>query len=576
MRYQDEYQKWLASPALSSAQRAELDSIAGNETEIEDRFYAPLAFGTAGLRGVLGMGTNRMNVFVVRQATQAIASMICDLGENARKKGVAIAYDPRHGSREFAEAAAGVCAAAGIQAYIFDDIRPTPELSFAVRHLGCIAGINITASHNPAQYNGYKAYWSDGAQLPTRESDIVSSIIKTIDIFDGVRFVPFDEGVASGLIRVIGRDVDEPYLNYVLSLVHDPETVAQSDMLVIYSPFHGAGYKLVPEALGRIGVKKLVCEPRQSIPDGDFPTVKSPNPQDIEGFADSITLAREQNADLIIGTDPDADRLAAVARDADGEFRALTGNQLGCLLLEHVINVRREKGLMPAHPAMIKSIVSTDMARVIAEKNGVFCADVFTGFKNIAEKIAEFEKGSTYEMIFAFEESNGYMSGSGCRDKDGVNAALLTVEMAARYRARGMTLHDGLRELYAKYGCYREETLNFVMPGIDGLADMKKLMASLHQNPPATLGSYPVETVVDYLSGVSTQLASGESTKIALSGSDVICLRTPQGDSFVIRPSGTEPKVRNYIMISGPDADACAKKAEIFLSAAQKIMENKG
>jgi phosphoglucomutase len=576
MRYQDEYQKWLTSPALSDAQRAELASIAGNDAEIEDRFYAPLAFGTAGLRGVLGMGINRMNIFVVRQATQAIASMICGLGKEAQKKGVAIAYDPRHGSREFAEAAAGVCAAAGVQVYLFDDIRPTPELSFAIRHLGCIAGINITASHNPAQYNGYKAYWSDGAQLPTRESDLVSGIIQSLDIFKDVRFVPFDEGVASGLIRIISREVDGPYLDYVLSLIHDPRCVAESDMLVIYSPFHGAGYKLVPEALSRLGVKRLICEPRQSIPDGDFPTVKSPNPQDIEGFADSIALALEKNADLIIGTDPDADRLAAVARDADGQFRALTGNQLGCLLLEHVIQVRREKGLLPARPAMIKSIVSTDMARVIAEKNGVFCADVFTGFKNIAEKIAEFEETGSHEMIFAFEESNGYMSGSGCRDKDGVNAALLVVEMAARYRARGMTLHDGLRELYAKYGYYREETLNFVMPGIDGLEDMKKLMASLHENPPKALGAYPVRTVVDYLSGTSTELSTGKSEKIALSGSNVICLRTGEGDSFVIRPSGTEPKVRNYIMISGTDAQACAAKAEAFLAAAKNIMEKKG
>ncbi|MBQ3880581.1 MAG: phospho-sugar mutase [Oscillospiraceae bacterium] len=575
MSYQTEYRKWLESPALDDAQRAELAAIEGNEAEIEDRFYAPLAFGTAGLRGVLGMGTNRMNVFVVRQATQAIANMICSLGEDAKKQGVAIAYDPRHYSREFAEAAAGVCAAAGVQVYIFDDIRPTPELSYAIRHLGCIAGINVTASHNPKQYNGYKAYWSDGAQLPTKESDIVSGIIDTIDIFTGVKCLPFDEGVEKGLIHVIGRDVDEPYLDYVLGLVADKQSIVDNDLLVVYTPFHGAGYKLVPEALTRLGVRRLVCEPRQMIPDGDFPTVVSPNPQDIEGFADSIVLAKEKGADIIIGSDPDADRLAAVARDADGEYRALTGNQLGCLLLEHEISVRRDMGTMPAEPRLIKSIVSTDMARVIAEKNGVGCDDVFTGFKNIAEKIAEYEKTGVGEMIFAFEESNGYMSGPQTRDKDAVNAAVLVVEMAARYKARGMTLHDGMRELYKKYGYFREETLNFVMPGVDGLADMKKLMASLHAAPPKALGRYGVSTIVDYLAGTQTDTASGRTEKISLSGSDVICLRTAQGDSFIIRPSGTEPKIRNYIMISGADAAECAAKAEVFLAAAKEIMAKK-
>ncbi len=572
MSYQSEYRKWLESPALDEAQRAELAAVEGSVAEIEDRFFAPLAFGTAGLRGVLGMGTNRMNVFVVRQATQAIASMICSLGEDAKKQGVAIAYDPRHYSREFAEAAAGVCAAAGVQVYIFDDIRPTPELSFAIRRLGCIAGINVTASHNPKQYNGYKAYWSDGAQLPTKESDIVSGIIDTIDIFTGVKYMPFEEGVEKGLIRVIGREIDEPYLDYVLSLVADKDAIAQGDLTVVYTPFHGAGYKLVPEALRRLGVKNLICEPRQMIPDGEFPTVVSPNPQDIEGFADSIVLAKENKADVIVGSDPDADRLAAVALDADGQYRALTGNQLGCLLFEQEIEVRREKGAMPADPKLIKSIVSTDMARVMAEKNGIGCDDVFTGFKNIAEKIAQYEKNGKGEMIFAFEESNGYMSGPETRDKDAVNAAVLSVELAARLKKRGMTLHDGMRELYKKYGYFREETLNFVMPGVDGLADMKKLMASLHDNPPKTLGTFAVRTVVDYLKGTQTDVATGESESIALSGENVICLRTAAGDSFIIRPSGTEPKIRSYIMISGADEAECAAKAEVFLAAAKAIM----
>ncbi|MBR7082048.1 MAG: phospho-sugar mutase [Oscillospiraceae bacterium] len=572
MNYQAEYEKWLASPALSPEHRAELEAAAGNDAEIRDRFYAPLAFGTAGLRGILGMGTNRMNIYVVRQATQGIANHICSLGEDEKKRGVAIAYDPRHHSREFAEGAACVLAAAGITAYIFDDIRPTPELSFAVRYLNCIAGINITASHNPAQYNGYKAYWSDGAQLPTAQSDKISAIIDTVDIFTGVKYVSFEDGVASGLIRVIGREIDDIYLDYVMGLLYDTESVKEADLTVVFSPFHGAGYKLVPEVLKRMGVAKLICEPRQSIPDGAFPTVVSPNPGDIEGFADSIELAKENDADVIVGTDPDADRLAAVARDSDGEFRAISGNQLGCLLLEHVINVRREKGIMPEHPAVIKSIVSTDMARVIANANGIECFDVFTGFKNIAEKIASFEQDGSHEMIFGFEESNGYMSGTRCRDKDGVNAASLTVEMAARYKKRGMTLHDGLRELYEKYGCYRELTMGFVMPGVDGLEKMKALMASLHAEPPKAVGAYEVTEIIDYLSGVHTDARTGESEKLALSGSDVLCLRTKDGDSFVIRPSGTEPKIRCYIMTAAADARSADEKTAQFAAFAKELM----
>lgn len=573
MSYMAQYRKWMESTALDSTQRAELENIAGNEDEIRERFYAPLAFGTAGLRGMLGMGTNRMNIFIVRQATQAMAEMICALGTEAMNRGVVIAYDPRHYSREFAEAAAGVCAAAGIHVYIFEDIRPTPELSFAIRTLGCMAGINITASHNTKEYNGYKAYWSDGAQLPTEESDKVSKIIETIDVFSGVKYITFDQGVSEGLIHVIGREMDEKYLDYVLSLLRDKQSIKDSDLSVVYTPFHGAGYKLLPELLKKLGVKELYCEPSQSIPDGDFPTVVSPNPQDFEGFAASIALAKEKNADLIIGTDPDADRLAAVARSRDGEYVPISGNQLGCLLLEHVICVLDEKGLMPARPAVIKSIVTTDLARVIAQTNGIECADVFTGFKNIAEKIAELDDGGAYDVIFAFEESNGYMSGIQCRDKDGLNAATLTVEMAARYKKRGMSLIDAIEELHKKYGYYKEDTLNFVMPGMDGLEDMRQIMMKLHKQPPMSFGEYKVVKIIDYLSGKILDTSTGVWNEYPLSGSDVIGFITDEGDNFLIRPSGTEPKIRCYVIVSGSSKEVCEQKAKIFTGCAKALTE---
>ena len=420
MDFMAEYKHWLESGALSAEEHAELQSVADDKEEIESRFYAPLSFGTAGLRGVLGVGLNRMNRFTVGQAAQGLAKLIVSNGQEAMDRGVAIAYDSRHFSPEFAKQSACILAANGIKALIFDELRPTPELSFAVRHYGCIAGINITASHNPKEYNGYKVYWEDGAQLPPAEADVVAKEMAATDIFTGVKTTDFDEAVKSGMIRILDKQTDEAYLSEVIKVAVNPDCVKQvaDDFKLVYTPFHGAGYRLVPEILRRLGYKHIICEPEQMKIDGDFPTVKNPNPEYKEGFYLAIDLAKKNDVDLIIGTDPDADRTGIVLKDKSGEYVTLSGNQVGVLLTDYIITAKKLTNTMPAHPAVLKSIVTTEMARAAAEKNGVACFDTFTGFKFLAEKIKQFEKDGSHEYIFAFEESYGYLCGDYARDKD--------------------------------------------------------------------------------------------------------------------------------------------------------------
>ena len=570
MTYREEYERWLASPALSEAERAELAAIAGDEREIRDRFYAPLSFGTAGLRGVLGMGTNRMNLYTVRQATQGLASLIAGLGAETMARGVAVCYDCRHGSPEFAHAAAEVLAAAGIRVLIFDAMRPTPELSFAVRHYHCIAGVNITASHNPKEYNGYKAYWEDGAQLPPAEADVVSRAIREVDVLTGAATVPFDDAVRAGLITFLGRDTDEAFLSCALSqsVARDEVERAADTLKIVYTPFHGTGYKLVPEILSRIGLKHLLCDPVQSVPDPDFHTVKSPNPQDPEGFAGSIALARENDVDLILGTDPDADRIGIVVRDRAGEYRTITGNQTGCLLLDFLIRARRERGTLPANAAVVKTIVTTEMARTVAEQNGVYCADTFTGFKFLAEQIGKFEADGSHRFILAFEESYGYLVGDGARDKDAVTAAMLLVEMAAWYHNRGLTLCDALEQLYERYGFYIDETVNLIFPGVDGLARMKSLMDGLREAPPAEIAGVRTVAVRDYLDG-SIRSLGGEKAPMTPAGSNVLGFDMADGTRFLVRPSGTEPKIRAYILLHGSDRRECAERVTRYADVAR-------
>ena len=554
--YKAEYQKWLRSDAITEDERAELAAIGGDDKEIESRFYGPLEFGTAGLRGTMKMGLHQMNIYVIRWATQGFANVICAEGQAAMDKGVAICMDCRHHSSEFAHAAAEVCAANGIHVRIFESLRPTPELSFAVRHYGCQAGINITASHNPKEYNGYKVYWSDGAQLPPQHADAIAKELEKIDIFTGVKTMPFDEAMAAGRIELMGEETDNAFMENVMAMVNDRESVAKvaDDFHVVYTPFHGCGWKLVPQALRALGVKHLHCVPEQMVLDGSFPTVVSPNPENPEGFYLAIALADQVGANFIIGTDPDSDRVGIMVRNKAGEFEPVTGNQTGVLLLDYLIGAMKRAGKLPAHPAALKTIVTTEMARAVAEANGLDCYDTFTGFKFMAEKMNELESAGKNTVIFSYEESYGYMIGHYVRDKDAVTASLLLTEMAAWYHAQGMTLFDALQALYEKYGWYGEKTHNLVMPGLDGLEKMAALMQSLRAQPPVKIGGVTVAQYKDYSDGTVRDAATGAVTPMPLSGSNVLRFELTDGSHIVVRPSGTEPKIKVYILTKGADA----------------------
>ena len=556
MDYRKEYEKWLASPALSEDERAELRALEGNDKEIKARFYGPLEFGTAGLRGTMYTGLHNMNRHVIRWATQGFANVIRAEGTEAMKKGVAVCMDCRNHSAEFARETACVMAANGIHVRLFESLRPTPELSFAVREYGCQAGVNVTASHNPKEYNGYKVYWADGAQLPPQHAAAIADELTRIDIFTGVQSMDYEQALAEGRIELLGEDCDRRFMANVMGMVNDYETVKKvaDDFGLVYTPFHGCGYKLVPEALTRLGIKHLYCEPKQMVIDGDFPTVVSPNPENPEGFYLAIDLAREKNVDFILGTDPDSDRVGIMVRNKAGEFEPVTGNQTGVLLLDYLLGAMNRAGKLPAHPAALKTIVTTEMARAVAEANGLDCYDTFTGFKFMAEKMNELESAGKNTVIFSYEESYGYMIGHYVRDKDAVTASLLLTEMAAWYHAQGMTLFDALRSLCEKYGWYGEKTHNLVMPGLDGLEKMAALMQSLRAQPPVEIGGVTVAQYKDYSDGTVRDAATGAVTPMPLSGSNVLRFELTDGTHIVVRPSGTEPKIKVYILTKGADA----------------------
>ena len=566
MDFMQEYEKWLHSPALSQEEHAELESIKDDPKEIESRFFGPLEFGTAGLRGTMCTGLHNMNIHVIRWATQGFADVIAAEGEEGKHRGVAICMDCRNHSMEFAQAAAEVCAANGIHVRIFDSLRPTPELSFAVREYGCQAGINVTASHNPKEYNGYKVYWSDGAQLPPHHADAIAKRLEEIDIFDGVKRMDFEEAVKSGLIEAMGDETDRKFMANVTAMINDRETVAKvaDTFKLVYTPFHGCGYKLVPEALTALGIKHLIPVPEQMVIDGNFPTVVSPNPENPEGFYLAIDLAKKNDVDFILGTDPDSDRVGIMVRGAGGRFIAVTGNQTGVLLLDYLIGAMRRAGKMPEHPYFLKTIVTTEMARKVAESNGVTCCDTFTGFKFMAEKKNALEAAGEGHVIMSYEESYGYMLGDYVRDKDAVTASLLITEMAAWYAAKGMTLYDALQALYKKYGWYGEKTHNLVMPGLDGLKDMANLMQSLRQNPPAQLSGVDVVARKDYQDGSVVDCATGALSTMELTGSNVLRFEMADGTSVIVRPSGTEPKIKVYILTQGKDAADAAANLEKY------------
>ena len=572
--YRAEYEKWLDCPALSETEWKELHDIRRDDKEIESRFFAPLEFGTAGLRGTMKLGLHHMNVHVIRHATQAFANVVAAEGPEAMARGVVVCYDCRINSDLFAREAACVMAANGIHVRIFDALRPTPELSFAIRYYGAQAGINITASHNPKEYNGYKVYWSDGAQLPPQHAAAIAAEMERIDIFSGFKTVDFDEAKADGRIEVIGAQCDEAFLERVLGQAIDREAVAKAadTLKIVYTPFHGAGHKLVPEALKRLGIKHLTPVPQQMVIDGAFPTVESPNPENPEGFYLAVDLAKEVGSDLIIGTDPDSDRIGTMVRRGDG-FVPITGNQLGVLLLDYIIGAKKRTGTLPENAGALKTIVSTEMAREVAKRNGVYIEDTFTGFKFMAEKIAEWDVSGAHQYIFAFEESYGYMMGDYVRDKDAVTASLMVAEMAAYYWNQGKTLLDAMEDLYAAYGRYQEKTINLVMPGLDGLRRMQEIMAKLRSEHPVAVGGTPVAKVRDYLTGELSVGGLGVVGQTHISGSNVLYFELADGSSFIIRPSGTEPKIKVYLMVHDADKAKCDEKLALYAAWAETIKE---
>ena len=571
-KYREEYQRWLDSPALSEREWEELNAIGGDEKELENRFFAPLDFGTAGLRGTMKLGLHNMNVHVIRHATQAFADVINAEGPEAAGRGIVIAHDCRLNGADFAREAACVMAANGIHVRIFDALRPTPELSFAVRHLGTAAGLNITASHNPKEYNGYKVYWSDGAQLPPQKAEAIARRMKELDIFTGFKTCGFEEALADGRIEMLGGETDEAFLEQVLAQAIDKEAVkaAADELKIVYTPFHGCGYKLVPEALKRLGIKHLYPVEQQMVIDGAFPTVESPNPENPEGFYLAVDLAKKVGSDLIIGTDPDSDRIGTMVRKGD-EYVAITGNQLGVLLLDYIINARLSTGTMPPNPGAVTSIVTTGMARTVAEKNGVHFEETFTGFKFMAERIAQWEAAGSYQYIFAFEESYGYMLGDYVRDKDAVTAAMLVAEMAAHYHGKGMTLLDAMAALYEKYGWFMEKTVNLVMPGLDGLEKMRALMAALRARPPREIAWEEVIRLRDYQDGSIAVAGLGKVDKTPIVGSNVLYFELADGSSFIIRPSGTEPKIKIYLLVRGRSREDCAGRLGKYTAFAGEL-----
>ena len=573
MSYRENYEKWLHSPALSAAEKAELESIQGDEKEIESRFFDQLSFGTAGLRGTMGVGLYRMNVHVVRHATQAFAQVILEEGAEAAARGVAVCFDCRNNSDVFAREAACVMAANGIPARLFESLRPTPELSFAVREYHCIAGINVTASHNPKEYNGYKVYWEDGAQLPPKHADEVAKKMKELDVFGCVKTMDYDEAVSKGLITLMGEETDEKFLANVMEQVNDKAVVEKmaDTFTMVYTPFHGTGYKLIPEALKRLGMKHVICVPEQMVIDGNFPTVVSPNPENPEGFYLAVDLAKKNNADFILGSDPDADRVGIMVRTKDDDFVVISGNQTGVLLLDYLIGAKRRTGKMPEKPVALKTIVTTEMARKVAEVNGLQCYDTFTGFKFLAEKKDKLENSGEGKVIFSYEESYGYMLGDYVRDKDAVSASVELSEMAAWYASQGMTLYDALQALFEKYGYYGEKTMNLVMPGLDGLKKMADLMAGLRQNPPTEIAGVAVKQQKDYQDGSVVNVADGAKETMELSGSNVLRYEMADGTSLIVRPSGTEPKVKVYILANGATKAECDEKVAKYAAWAESL-----
>lgn len=563
MDYKEVYEQWIANPYFDEATKEELKSIAEDENEIKERFYMDLEFGTAGLRGIIGAGTNRMNIYVVRRATQGLANYIAKVDK--KSQGVAIAYDSRHMSPEFAQEAALCLAANGIKAYIFETLRPTPELSFAVRHLGCVAGINVTASHNPPEYNGYKVYWEDGAQItPPHDSGIMGEV-KAISDWNTVKTMDKAEAEKAGLFEVIGKEVDDAYMAELKKqVIHMDAIQAEGKNLkIVYTPLHGTGNIPARRILKELGFENVYVVKEQELPDGDFPTVSYPNPEAAEAFELGLKLAKEVDADLVLATDPDADRLGVRVKDKNGEYHDLTGNMSGCLLANYEISQRKAvNGSLPEDGALIKTIVTTNLADAIAKCYGVKLIEVLTGFKFIGQQILGFEKSGKGSYLFGFEESYGCLIGTYARDKDAIVATMALCEAAAYYKTQGKTLWDAMIEMYEQFGYYKDDIKAVTMKGIEGLQKIQDIMNSLRQNPPAEFAGHKVVAVRDYKADTIKNLETGEVTPTGLPNSNVLYYELTNDAWVCVRPSGTEPKVKFYYGVKGTSlADADEKSA---------------
>lgn len=563
MSYSQNYEKWLNFEQLPDYLRQELLQM--DEKTKEDAFYTNLEFGTAGMRGYIGAGTNRINIYVVRQATEGLAKLIETKGDEAKKRGVAIAYDSRHFSPEFAFESAQVLAQHGIKSYVFESLRPTPELSFAVRHLGTFAGIMITASHNPAPFNGYKVYGEDGGQMPPADADALTDFIRTIEDPFTIALADLEESKASGLIEVIGESVDAEYLKEVKDVNINQDLIDEygKDMKIVYTPLHGTGEMLARRALAQAGFDSVQVVEAQAVPDPDFSTVKSPNPENQEAFALAEELGRKVDADVLVATDPDADRLGVEIRQADGSYRNLSGNQIGAIIAKYILEAHKSAGTLPENAALAKSIVSTELVTKIAESYGATMFNVLTGFKFIAEKIQEFEEKRNHTYMFGFEESFGYLIKPFVRDKDAIQAVLIVAEIAAYYRSRGLTLADGIEEIYKEYGYFAEKTISVTLSGVDGAAEIKKIMDKFRNNAPVAFNETAIAKIEDFLAQTATT-ADGSVTALTTPPSNVLKYTLADDSWIAVRPSGTEPKIKFYIATVGTDlADAEAKIANI-------------
>ena len=565
MSWEETYQTWKDNPELAADLKAELDQLSDNQEALEDAFYEPLSFGTAGMRGVLGVGINRMNIYTVRQATEGLATFMDTLDDETKQRGVAISYDSRHHSQEFAFDAARVLGAHGIPTFVFESLRPTPELSFTVRHLHTYAGIMITASHNPKQYNGYKIYGEDGAQMPPKESDMITKYIRQVKDIFGVKVADKDALIEDGTLKIIGDEVDKAYLEEVNQVTINHELVAEEGktMKLIFTPLHGTGAMLGEKALKQAGFENFTMVPQQAEPDPEFSTVKKPNPEDPAAFDLAIELGKKEGADLLIGVDPDADRLGAAVRQPNGEYKLLTGNQIAAILLNYILTARKDAGTLPSNAVAVKSIVSSEFATKVAANFNVKMINVLTGFKFIAEQIKNFEADGSHTFMFGFEESYGYLIRPFVRDKDAIQSLVMLAEVAAFYKKQGMNLYDGLQELFKKYGYFAEKTIALTFDGVEGAKEIEDLMTKFREESPKEFAGYKVVALEDFEKSTKTN-ADGTVEEIKIPKSNVLKYLLEDGTWIAVRPSGTEPKIKFYIGTQADSQDEAFAKRQQF------------